>query len=855
MQLLDREGELETLFQALAQAAKGQGSVVLVTGEAGIGKTSLLRAFIAGVDEAVRVLRGACEDLSVAEPLGPLRDLLRKAEPQLSGQLEETVSLISTYSDILAACAEHPGGTVVVIEDLHWADDATVDFVRFVARRIVDHPICLVVSARAERTENRQIIRRAFGDLSAETLQRIALAPLSQIAVAELCRGGARDPATIYSASGGNAFYVTELLQNQGEDLPLSIRDAVLARADRLGPEARSVLEAVSTIPRRAEIEHIEAILDDDLDLAQAVEDCLDAGLLQTDGENLAFQHEIAREAVASSLSQLKLRALHRRLYGRLSNSGDVGLSRLLHHAQGAGDNNVVVNLAPRAAKAAAGIGSRREAAAFYVLAVEAGGKECDADLLEAAAACYLGGNHSYAAGYQSRALELIEGEKDPLRRGDGLRKLSRYRWVRSDFSGAFEAIHRAIEVLANRRGPELAQAYSSLSQLLMTSHRMDEVEVPATKAIELAREFDRQDIISHALNNFGMSNSYSDPQKARALMAESIEIGQTLDDPDHTARAMSNWMHLEFENCEFEGALERAEISAVFNLKEEMDAYYRYALGMNARANLELGNWNYVVETALRGFDPDDRVPESYHFNSALALLVHQVRTGGPRDTNVEEYLALFDHEASEVQRIGPYADIIAERAWLEGNGLEPAVARLAAVAENASFKPVTGSLRVWLQRFGVETPEVDLTLFAEPYRLELLGDRAGAVHAWDERKAPYQKALTLAFGAPKQQAEALGMFESLNATPAIQRMREILCATDTPRRGRPAADGPYGLTGRQLDVLRLLDEGLTNAQIGESLFISPKTVDHHVSAILARLEASSRGEAAAKARKLNLI
>ena len=130
-----------------------------------------------------------------------------------------------------------------------------------------------------------------------------------------------------------------------------------------------------------------------------------------------------------------------------------------------------------------------------------------------------------------------------------------------------------------------------------------------------------------------------------------------------------------------------------------------------------------------------------------------------------------------------------------------------------------------------------------------------AGAAQAWADRKAPYRQALTLAFGTPEQQAEALTIFESLGAQPAIAKVSRMIGVQPKTRRGRPPAAGPHGLTGRQVDVLRLLGDGLTNSQIGETLFISPKTVDHHVSAILARLDAASRGEAAAKARRLGLL
>lgn len=855
MQLLDRERDLDVLSAALVRAVAGQGRVALVTGEAGIGKTSLLRAFLSGIAPEIRVLKGACEDLKVAEPLGPLRDLLRDVEPELAKGISGTDNLLSLFDEVLSICAAQPAGTVVVLEDLHWADDSTADLVRFLARRVGDHPIFLIVSARAEQAANRQLVRQVFGDLPTEILHRIPLAPLSEVAVAQLCQGTNRDPERVFRASGGNAFYVCELLQNSGESLPLSIRDAVLSRVDRLDRDARAVLETASVMPRRAEISHVAAVLRGDIDLEPAIERCLDAGLLATDGTSLIFPHELARQAVFSALSPIRSRRLNMELFRRLSDVEDVGLSRLLHHAQGAGDMSAVARLAPSAARSAASLGARREAAAFFSIAVDAAGDAADGDLLEEAAwASYMAGEHSIAADYQIRAMAGFDEATDPLRRGEAFRKLSRYHWVRSDTVRALEAIDEAIAELLERPGPELAQAYSSQSQLYMTAYRMDDVVKPAEAAIALARELDRPEIISHALNNLAMSHVHRDTNRARELMAESLEIALRIDDPDNAGRAMVNWMTLEYDSCEFVNALERAQISAAFAQERELGAYHRYSLGMLARAKHQLGQWDEVIEPARRGFDYDGGAPENFSFYGAIALLMDAVRRGAQPDPNLFEYLAHFDHQDAEGQRIGPYAEMMAERAWLAKANLETEIQRLNMVAEKTPLPEMIGGVHVWLKRLDQATELKDLSRFPEPHRLELSGDRQGAARAWAERCAPYEEAMTLAFGSTEDQARALEIFQSLGASPAITRMSGSL-GTKRASLGRPPAAGPHGLTSRQLDVLRLMDEGLTNGQIGDRLYISPKTVDHHVSAILGKLEASSRGEAASKARRLGLV
>jgi DNA-binding NarL/FixJ family response regulator len=133
--------------------------------------------------------------------------------------------------------------------------------------------------------------------------------------------------------------------------------------------------------------------------------------------------------------------------------------------------------------------------------------------------------------------------------------------------------------------------------------------------------------------------------------------------------------------------------------------------------------------------------------------------------------------------------------------------------------------------------------------------GDWRAAAAAWERLRCPYETARALAGGDQAAQREALRRFEQLGAAPAAEALRRRLRhagATGIPRGPRPATrDNPYGLTNRQLDVLRLLAEGLTNAQIAARLTLSPKTVDHHVSAVLAKLDVATREEAAERVRR----
>jgi predicted ATPase len=238
-ELLERSLEVDALADVLASVTDtGRGRLVLVAGEAGIGKTALVRAFCSGLGR-VRVLSGACEALFTARPLGPLLDIAAETR----GELAELVEGGAGPSDVLTALLDELRGhspTVVVLEDLHWADEATLDLIRLLARRIATVPALFVVTYRGDELERGHSLRIALGELPQAELTRLALEPLSVTAVAALAHPYGADPDELHGRTAGNPFYVTEALAAGGVTVPDSVRDAVLARAARLGIGARA---------------------------------------------------------------------------------------------------------------------------------------------------------------------------------------------------------------------------------------------------------------------------------------------------------------------------------------------------------------------------------------------------------------------------------------------------------------------------------------------------------------------------------------------------------------------------------------------------------------------------------------
>jgi predicted ATPase len=172
MKLLERQNLIDGLQALLADAARGNGRVVAVTGEAGVGKSALVRAFAELATDNVRVLWGACEDLSTPGPLGPLQEIAQKAGWDLQNAIRHGGRL-AAYSEARGIFDQAGKANLLVIEDLHWADDATIDFVRFLGRRIDNAHILVMLTARSDEPLARSRLRRSLADIPADKVERI----------------------------------------------------------------------------------------------------------------------------------------------------------------------------------------------------------------------------------------------------------------------------------------------------------------------------------------------------------------------------------------------------------------------------------------------------------------------------------------------------------------------------------------------------------------------------------------------------------------------------------------------------------------------------------------------------------
>jgi DNA-binding CsgD family transcriptional regulator/tetratricopeptide (TPR) repeat protein len=857
MELLEREPSLALLATCAAQARRGDGRLVVLGGEAGVGKTALLERFQRDLPDA-RWFWGACDGLFTPRPLGPLYDLA----DQLGGELLDLCVRGAGREELFRGLLRQISGpgtlNVVVVEDVHWADEATIDLLRFAGRRLREATVLLVVTYRDDDLAADDPLRIALGELARQrSTRRISLTPLSAGAVTALARGSDLEAAALYRLTGGNPFYVTEVLQAGMAEVPASARDAVLARAAGQSADARQALEVAALTGARMEISLLEAATGCP---PSAVDELLACGLLTADG-GLRFRHEIARLAVEQAIPVRRRAAIHGQILTALRSAGAQDDAQLAFHAEGAEDGAAVLRYAPAAARRAARLASHREAVAQFERALRFSAAAETATVAglydDLAGELTLLDRAAEAAEACEHALELWRAVGNRLREGDTTRRLSgimRHLCRGQDAEAAAQTAVAVLEPLTASK--ELARAYANLATQQMLTGRYETAIETARRAQALAGLVGAPGVMSDALNSEAVSAAVLG-REWTGLMEHALRIALAEGLQAEAGRAYSNIYAMHCDQRRFADA-EPFYTEGIAYCDEHDIATFGTFMRSNRTGALEkTGRWDEALALSREILDraapsPIIRLCPMNRIGTILA------RRGEPGAWEcLDEAMAAADR-TGEPHQIVPVRLVRTEAYWLEGRTAE--AIREAELADDACVIRdawLSGAVAVWLRRTGsARSPRGEL---AEPYQHQINGHWEKAASLWTDLGCPYEAALARLDAAGETTLrEALTVFDDLGASAAARLTRQrlrALGARSIPVGPRSATrEDLFGLTRREREVLELVCAGQTNAAIAATLFISARTVDHHVSAVLAKLGAPNRNAAAARAAELGL-
>ncbi len=853
MELLERERCFADLAEWLRISGERGGCLALVAGEAGIGKTVLLQEF-SHLQRDTRVLWGACDALFTPRPLAPLHDIARQTQGALLAAMNSGAARDAVFGAALDELEREK--SLVVFEDMHWADEATLDLLKYLGRRIHRTHAMLAVTYRDDEVGPRHPLRYVIGDLPRTSTRRMVLAPLSESAVAELAARSERPSQGLHGITGGNPLFVTEVLAAAVDTVPATVRDAALARAARLPPAAREIAELVCVIPGKTEAWLLKQAIRPP---EEGIEGCLSIGMVRNEDGSLAYRHELTRLAIEGSLSRPRLQLLHDKVLAVLANRSDVSAARLAFHADGARNGADVLRFAPLAASQAASVGAHREAASHYQIALRYADVLLPADRAhlqeQLSYEYFLTGQYELAIEARRSALETWRASGERIKEGGTLCWLSRLSW----FAGhgeeasqyAVDAV-RTLEMLAP--GPELAAAYCNRADLDLESHEIDSAIDWAQRAIALAKAWAKDEILCHALSTLGTVRLMAGDTGGWDDLECSLQLALAGGLQEEVARAYMSLAAMAVSRRQYDQASRYLGTGLAYCEERDLDSLHVYMLAYRARLRFEQGDWQEAAEDVRMVL----RHPRTTSVTRipALRTLGHlRIRRGDPDAKSPLDEARALGGPAPELQRVGTLAAIHAEAAWLAGDqaGVVREVQPAYEMVRGRRDPRMKGELAAWLWRMNAldEHP----TDIAEPYALEISGDWHAAARAWKDLGCLYEHAIVLAwYGAEPEQREALAMLDKMGAAPAAQALRRQLRERGVrgiPRGSRPATrSNPLGLTRREAEILRLLSDGLRNSAIAKRLFLSTKTIEHHVSAILTKLDVRSRAEAVAVAR-----
>lgn len=846
--LVERESQLRALASAIEESTHS-GRVALISGEAGFGKTSLITAATDGLDHRFRVMSAACEPVGIPAPFAPLFDLLDHLPDELRCDIRSGARRPAVYGGMLDFIKNDR--VVLILEDMHWADEATMGLTRYLGRRLEATNSTLIVTYRSEEVSPTHPLRLVIADVG-RGAERIDLPALTLAGVEEMTRGLDMSASEVHEVTLGNPFFVEEIIRHPDQALPPTIENAILATAAQLPNEALDVLYLVAVSSDGLDLDLVTASVDEAetyLDIA------VQRKLLVISHGRVACRHDLIRESILRAIPPGHLRSLHAGLLDALESraAGSPDIARLAYHSLGAGDVQKSARYSLEAAKQASRVGAHRQAAFHYSNALEHSSamsdETLDEALLEAAKEHSVINAFEKASALAARRIDLARDESDRAR---ALAWLSFFRSRENDLPACRQAALPAIDALESQPlSEELALALAVMAWVELVEGNQEEAIRYGDEAVAVARAAGASHVEVHAATSSGTARALQKDPAGPSLVEEASRLGVEKNLGEFAARALNNLGLLSLWRGRPREARDHFDELIEYTRSHELDAWYIAAIATRAWINVALGEWDDAdldLEVVL-----GQKTCRQTEIEILVAAARLRARRGDPGAIELVNRALAETETFSDHESLVIVCALALEAAWIGLLPLEPALERYEALRRASALSTDAsgrGQLGYWARRLGLDPPEGPIPGAAG---LEWDGAAFDAVSWWSTRGFVVEAATVSAIMPDTNRNEIFSTLSGLGAEGVIRGLQRELQrhgVRHIPRGERPTTrQHPAGLTSRQAEVLRLMASGMSNADIAEQLFISEKTASHHVSAILAKLNVTSRLQAVAMA------
>ncbi|MFA1551815.1 helix-turn-helix transcriptional regulator [Actinomadura chokoriensis] len=973
--LIGRAAELAELTAALERAAAGSAGAVLVSGDAGVGKSHLVSALTRAARAQGRaVLVGQCAELGESMPYLPLADALWTAAQPGAPEADEVRAALDARPVLKGLLPDGDGGpsaaselgqqqlfgavlgllgelgrdrpVLLVLEDLHWADRSTRHLLTFLCRVLQRERVCLVGTYRSDDLHRRHPLRPVVAELlrlpNVTGVEVPAFGPGETAEyLAELSRGAA--PVTldvverVHRRSEGNPFYAGELYSAEPElrdakaELPSGLADLLLSRVERLSDGGQRVVRVAAVAGRRVDDELVRRVSGlDEAAVGEALREVVSHQLLVPYGIGYTFRHALLREAVYADLlpgERIRLHADFARRLAGLPDGTRGSAAELAHHSLAAHDLPAAFAASVRAGREADRLGAPAEAFEHYERALElweavpepeeAAGTDRTRLSLTAAQASARAGEVRRAAHRLRRLLDVSDTADVPLR--SVIREhYAEYLLDLDELDEARVIAREAVAMLpADPPTHDLAWAHATYARTLVYTDPDGEMPGMAEKAVESARAAGARGAEAALLVTLGVYRESREADSGVAeLFARARDIADAGGSPQTALRARYQYARTKFDRGDLTGAAAAADEGVRFALDNGV-GWSMFGIGMRTLQYLvryTTGDWA-AARGIADGFPLQVVRPHEAQV-SAYALFIEVAQQSPVVDERLrwiaplwqEDLLANYigrglaaenalwrNDPQTALDHVGNIADpvysegasflrIAATGLWAHAElaararaaGDDEAVRRAAEAADDL-MRRVRRSVaftfdarprtwlglegHAWVSRAEAERRRVDgvhdVELWRKTAELFTYGDPDGGF-VYEVARSRWRLAEALAENGDREEAatqwrSAMAIAERLDAKPLLAALRDLGArARLRAPRTAPAFSGPLAaLTGREREVLKLVAEGHNNREIAAALFISPKTASVHVSNILAKLNVTSRTQAAAVAHR----